>query len=267
MRNNWHFNTITVLFCSLLFSLVANASATDAETSLMQAVYKGKISGWKVELKRSLIRYPDGQYQLRSSAENLFASIEEKSLFELKEGRLVPQEYTYERSIFGKKSLEKIAYDWTKNQAFYTRSDRERNNTEHALSTYLMDPALYQIAIQADLAKGQDFLHYRYIKRKYIDEYQLHIQDNESIIIDDKKYDAKVVLRKDPDSDKSTKVWVVPKLHYMIAKIQHTDKDGDEFSITLANYSADTNQLEQFYQSFTNNLAAQPALKPAATSL
>lgn len=246
-----------LLIALFVFSGPKAWAADDSPQVLMRAVYEGKISGWNVELERTLTHYPDGHYRLRSYASKLFASIEETSRFIIKNGHILPQEYVYKRSVFGKKSVERITYDWGKGQAKYTRSDRERNNTEHTLKPSVLDPALYQLALQADLAKGQNGLHYRFIKRKRTEEYHLKTMANETIHFAGKKYEATVVLRKDPDSDKTTKVWVAPALNHAITKIQHTDKDGDEFEITLTKFSAKEDALNEFYRAFSNNDNAQ----------
>lgn len=237
----------------LLISADPVAAQDDSSQRILSATYEGKISGWNVELDRTLTQYPDGRYLLRSHASKVFASIEETSLFRLNDGRIQPLEYRYERSVFGKKAVERIVYDWDALRAQYTRSDRKKNNTEHKLTPGLLDPALYQLAIQADLAKGHQDLQYRFIKRKRIEGYDLLAKTDETVSFAGKKYQAAVVLRDDPKSEKSTKVWVLPELDYMIARIQHIDKDGDEFEISLAKYAADKEQLDRFYRAFSNN--------------
>lgn len=242
-----------LLIALLVISGTKAWAKDDSPQVLMSAVYEGKISGWNVELERTLTQYPDGHYRLRSYASKLFASIEETSTFILEDGHILPQEYVYKRSVFGNKSVERIVYDWDKGQAKYTRSDRKQNNTEHTLKPNLLDPALYQLALQADLAKGHDGLHYRFIKRKRIEQYHLKTMANETTHLAGKKYDATVVLREDPDSDKTTKVWVAPALNHVITKIQHTDKGGDEFEITLTKLSVNEKALNKFYRAFSNN--------------
>lgn len=243
------------IFLACTLSLLAHQAGAkeDSAQRIMSAIYEGEVSGWDVELKRTLTQYPDGRYRLRSHASKVFASIEETSIFTLKNGEIQPLEYRYERSVFGKKAVERIVYDWDSMRAQYTRSDRQKNNTEHKLTPGVLDPALYQLAIQADLAKGHNDLQYRFIKRKRTESYDLMAKTNETVGFAGKKYEAAVVLREDPDSDKSTKVWVLPALDYMIARIQHVDKDGDQFEISLTKYSVAEKQLDRFYKAFSNN--------------
>lgn len=247
-------------FLALLLLVLAGHSTAAKEESpqlLMTALYAGSISGWDIELERTLTQYPDGHYRLRSYADKLFAFIEETSTFTLKDGLIQPQEYTYKRSVFGKKTVERIVYNWAEGQAQYTRSDRKKNNTKHKLTPATLDPALYQLALQADLAKGQDGLLYDFIKRKRTEQYHLKTIEEESLSLSGRSLKATVVLRKDPDSDKTTKVWVAPELNHVIAKIHHTDKDGDEFQITLKDLRVNAQLLDDFYRAFSNNKQAQ----------
>lgn len=251
------------LLSALLAMAAAHGWAKDAEPQLlMSATYQARISGWNVELERTLTQYPSGRYALRSYASKLIASIEETSVFTIKNGLIQPLEYRYHRNVFGRKATEKIVYDWEKQRAYYTRSDREQNNTEHKLTPGLLDPALYQLAIQADLAKGHNGLHYSFIKRKRIEHYQLEAKEDETVSFADKNYAAIVVLREDPDSDKSTKVWTVPALNYIVAKIEHTDKKGDEFEINLTKFATAESALNDFYSAFSNNSNKQESSIP-----
>jgi Protein of unknown function (DUF3108) len=243
------------LVIATLFALMSSPTSaqTNAAERLMSATYTGKVSGWHVELERTLTLQPNGRYQLRSHAKKVFAAIEEISTFTLVKGQIQPQEYVYQRNIFGKKSVERIVFDWKKGRAIYTRSDRKQNYTEHPLTAGLLDPALYQLAIQADLAKGHSHLSYALIKRKRIEHFHLKAMKSEKMTLADKEYEASVVFREDADGEKSTKVWVLPALDFMIANIRHIEKNNDQFEIKLTKYSVDNLALNNFYRAFSNN--------------
>jgi hypothetical protein len=221
--------------------------------TLSRSVYKGSFSGWKVEMVRTLTHTGNDQYVLRSEAKNLFASVVETSEFSLQRPQLIPTSYVYTRSVFGRQANEKIQFDWQANTAFYSRSDRPQNNMQHTLVTGLLDPALYQIALQADLANGKENLQYTFIKRKRQETYEFQLLPNEQFSLQKKNYDALVLLRKDTDNNKTTRIWVLPELDYQVAKIHHTD-DGDTYEITLAAYQGDSVRLKQFYNSLLPEL-------------
>jgi hypothetical protein len=233
-------NIFVLLACPFFYS------ATHAESVLSQSVYKGSISGWKVEMVRTLKQTSDNRYELRSEAKNLFASIREVSEFEIKDEQIRPLFYLYERKVFGRNAKEEIAFDWPEGVAHYSRSDRPQNNTSHNIEPGILDPALYQLAMQAELAQGLDTFSYTFVKRKRIETYAFTTQPSDKLKIGKQTYDAEVVSREDRDKDKSTKIWVIPDLDHQVGQILHTD-DGDTYQIRLAEYRGDSAQLKQLY--------------------
>lgn len=249
-RLRW-LNIFFLLACSFFYS------SAHAETQLSRSVYKGSISGWKVEMVRTLKQTTDDRYELRSEAKNLFASIREVSEFEIKDNQLRPLSYLYERKVFGRDATEKIVFDWPAGVAHYTRSDRSQNNTTHEIQAGILDPALYQLAMQADLSQGNDDFSYSFIKRKRIETYAFTKQPGDKLKIGKKTYDSEVVSRKDQDKNKSTTIWVIPTINYQVGQIQHTD-DGDTYQIRLSGYEGDTAQLNQLYSRIAQSEPDQP---------
>ena len=99
-------NVLALLAISSLIIPVASA-----DTTLSRSVYKGSISGWKVEMVRTLEQTSKDHFVLKSEAENLFASIRETSEFEIHDKQLKPLMYVYERRVFGRSTVEKIQFD------------------------------------------------------------------------------------------------------------------------------------------------------------
>lgn len=228
------------------------AQAADDREILSRSVYKGSISGWKVEMVRTLSHNDNNHYSLRSEAKNMFASVVENSDFVIKNQHLTPLAYEYDRRVFGRQAKEKIQFDWNSQSALYTRSDRKQNNTEHPLQENILDPALYQLALQADLANGVLDLNYTFIKRKRLETYQFRLLTQEKFQLQKKSYDALVLMREDKEKQKTTKVWVLPQLDYQVGKIQHTDGD-DTYQVTLAAYEGDSAGLKAFYKRLLRN--------------
>ncbi len=223
------------------------AAKATADVELARSVYKGTVSSWNVEMVRTLTQLDDNRYRLRSEAKNMFASIKENSEFSATDGRIVPLNYAYDRKVFGRHTSEKIAFDWGANNAFYSRSDRS-NRTEHPLTEGLLDPALYQLALQADLAGDKKNLSYKFLKRRRVETYDFQVIGEEQFKLQNKTYGALVVVREDKAKGKSTRVWILPQLDYQVAKIQHTD-DGDTYEVHLVSYKSDGGKLQQLYRS------------------
>jgi hypothetical protein len=235
-----------------LMLLHSPTRAADQLELLSRSVYKGTISGWKVEMVRTLTHTDKGHYQLRSEAKNMFATVVENSDFTVKNQRLLPLDYIYDRRVFSRQATEKIRFDWNSRNAFYTRSDRTQNNTQHPLHGELLDPALYQLALQADLANGVTDLNYTFIKRKRLETYNFQLLPGEKFPLQKKTYDALVLIREDKEKNKATKVWILPELNYQVGKIQHTD-DGDTFQVTLSAHEGDSTKLKAFYGNLLRN--------------
>lgn len=229
----------------LLFTFFPYAIAGD-EAELYRSVYKGNISGWKVEMVRTLTQAGE-RYTLKSEAKNMFGSIKEVSDFEIRNKQLYPSLYVYERKVFGRNATEKIQFDWSAKTAHYSRSDRSKNNTEHKIVVGVLDPALYQLVLQADLASGKKKLDYTFIKRKRLEHYDFETVTKESFSLNKRTFDAQVVIRENEQKDKITKLWVVPELDYQVAQIQHTD-DGDTYQVQLASHQGDSAKIAQFYK-------------------
>lgn len=242
------------VFFTLLLALSANY--VDAKNVLFTATYKGEYSGWNITLTRQLTE-ENGVYQFESEAKNLFASMLEISTFSIKEKQLSPRKYLFQRKIFGKKTVEVIDFDWQKLQAKYSRSDRAKNNTTHKLQGVTLDPSLYQLCLQADIANQQQALNYTFIKRKRTEHYQFKAEEVSHFTFAKKRLDAVVVTRQDAENDKkNTRVWLLPALDYQIAKIIHRDADGDTFEIELVDYQGDSQVVSSFYQKLADSKSA-----------
>lgn len=229
---------------SLLMALICSTSVA-ADTVLYQATYKGEFSGWNISLDRMLVER-DGDYLFQSKASNLFASISEQSTFTISDNYIRPSTYKYERKIFGRKTTETIQFDWDKGSAEYNRSNRPKNRTVHKLTKPFLDPALYQLNLQADLANGRYALEYEFLKRKKQKQYAFIRQAEDKFNLDGNAVDAMVVSYE--GEDKSTRVWLLADYGYVIAKIVHRDDDGDTYELELAELKIQTDLLMKFYE-------------------
>lgn len=213
------------------------------EVMLYEATYEGELSGWNISLERALIKRDD-TYEFRSKAKNLFASVTEQSTFQLSDGHILPHYYEYARKIFGRKTIESLRFDWENQVAVYDRSDRPKNRKEHKLDGPTLDPALYQLSLQADLANDNKDLVYDFLKRKKRKRYHFTLQTKEPLKLGNDTFKAVVVNYE--DDDKSTRVWLLAEHGYIIGKIVHRD-DGDTYELELAKLKINNKPLEAFY--------------------
>lgn len=236
---------VSLLCCSLL--LVSYAASAAGEETIYTATYKGEYSGWRLEMTRKLIQTGERDFILRSVARSSFASIDETSVFKVEKDLFWPQHYTYKRRIFGKSSEEKIAFNWLNKTASYQRTGRKESGNQ-PIKPGQLDPALYQLQMQKELANGQQQFSYDFIKRKDTKHYNFAVTGKESFTVNKKAYNAVVIEREGGDNTRKTRVWLLPELDFQIARIQQKEESGETYSIELISYSADSDKVAQFYQ-------------------
>ncbi|MCR6651740.1 MAG: DUF3108 domain-containing protein [Cellvibrionaceae bacterium] len=246
-------------FLSVLLLGQAFGNIAFADTTLARGVYKGNISGWKADIVRTLSQSSTDRYQFSSEAKNLFASVREVSEFEFHKEQIRPLSYIYERKLFGRNTVERIVFDWNGGTAHYSRNDRPQNNTTHKLEKGILDPALYQLVMQADLALNRAELSYKFIKRKRIETYEFARVAEESLQIGKKSFQTQSLVREDKQDDRTTQIWIAPELDYQVGQIRHTD-DGDTYQIRLAEYQGDSQALKQLYARISKTAGTESRL-------
>lgn len=246
---------ICALLCSLLI-LSANSTATP-ETNpqvLFQAHYEGKYSGMTIKSERKLSRNADNSYRLNSEVKNFIASIRESSEFKLSTtAQLQPQRYEYARKVLGYKAYDSIDFDWQQQQADTQRKDKPERARRLALDGNELDPALYQLQLQADLYNGKTELHYRVAKTNKIKLLAFEIVGKDVFTLGETAHNTLKIALIDPDTDKNTTIWVIPSLSYQIAKIEHVEENGDAFTIRLTGFDQQEALLHEFYRKTLNN--------------
>lgn len=228
-------------------SSTLSPSTENQEKELFKAIYKGKLSGFRVTLTRTLTAYENDRYTLTSIARNGFASISESSRFYNTSNYFVTSEYDYKRSVLGNKSKKNIRFDWKKNKAYYRREDKPSRNTDHDISIGMLDPSLYQLKLQKDLHQEKQKLEYQYIKLTRIDNMKFELDKKQIFKFKNKELEALRYKRIREDAEKQTYVTVIPELGYQIAEITHIDENGKPYTLTLKDLNYDEQALEKFY--------------------
>lgn len=228
---------LCLTLCALVFTPLALAN-----TELFSAEYEGEYSGWDIVMVRSLSKTPEGHYILRSEAKNFFASITETSQFNLTNSGLMALEYEYYRKVFGRKKVERLAFDHTAGKAKYFKNQDLKFT--HDLNKTISDPALYQLMLQLTFSTGTEAANFHFLKRKTVKDYSFSLLAEDTLSIGKQQYKALVVERK--SESKRTKIWIVPEQDFTIGKIEHTDDDNDTYVLTLTKYSANKGLMTNF---------------------
>lgn len=221
----------------LAFLLLAPSLMVQAEEVLYTTKYEGKHSGITIKTTRSLIRTTDNKYLFVSVAKALFASIEEISQFTLRDGKLIPESYQYRRSIFGTKKVEDVVFDWKNETATYQEEGKPDRTTVHDAYIGLLDPSLYQLQLQRDLLNGKTNLDYDFVREKRIKNYRFKVVGNDELKVGEQTFET-VKIERISDDDKKTVIWLIPKFHYQLGRIQHTDEDGNQHEMRIVSHSS-----------------------------
>src|SRR5690606_10257864 len=94
-----------------LLLLAASPWAGEPELTPYHAVYEARYNGMPIEAHRQL-QHTDKGYRIVTEARNFLGHIREEEHFQRDaKGRLIPENYVYDRKILGKSRKETIAVD------------------------------------------------------------------------------------------------------------------------------------------------------------
>lgn len=216
----------------MLAALTASASAL--AWTPYQAKYHAYRDGDQLgHATQTLIENQSGSFTLtyQSKASWLFLSDKRKetSEFRIKQSKLEPVRYHYQRTGTGKDRETQIRFNG--NQA--------EVNGELIEHTNALDNQLYQLAIREALANQQEQFSFSVInQRGDLRDLSFRVAAKETLSLPFGEVEALKVERVREDSSRQTFIWFAPSLDYVMVRIQQF-KDGDEQAdIRLSNYQA-----------------------------
>ncbi|WP_370978038.1 DUF3108 domain-containing protein [Agaribacterium sp. ZY112] len=240
---------LTLGIAAFFLTLLSTSASADSnnEKTLFTASYEGRHSGMKIGMVRSLKKDAKG-YALSANASNFLGKINELSRFTLTNKQLIAQHYNYERSIFGKGSKQRIRFDWQANKAYYRRDDKPQKNKDFDIKLGTLDPSLYQLKLQQEVAQGKKHFELEFVKDSKVKTLEFHQTGLTSYELKNQELEAIQVERINKDDKKQTLILLAPKLNYQIVKIVHTEEDGSSHTIKLKDYQGDNTAMKEFYQ-------------------
>ncbi|WIO73416.1 DUF3108 domain-containing protein [Porticoccaceae bacterium LTM1] len=197
------------------------------------ATYSANVNGLSLTTERELKPLGGNRFQISNNARKRFMGhINEQSTFTLKAGNKVqPEHHLLSRSLFGFGDDEETRFDWKNNLAHYKDDDKERSIE---LSGGELDLLGLQVQLALDLSAGKESFEYQIVRRGRSKEQSYRIIGHESLDTPIGKVDTiKLQLHHD-NPDRSTEIWLSPKLHYQVVKFHQVDDDGDEFDLSLS---------------------------------
>ncbi|WP_020681065.1 DUF3108 domain-containing protein [Marinobacterium rhizophilum] len=209
------------LFCA------GHALAADP---LLSAHYGARYKGFDLALVRTLRPLGNNRFVFESRAESAIASIEESSTFSRDaSGHWTPERYHYKRSVLGIPKEYELHFNARGDKVTYSDKKGQR-----AISTSpgTLDPLLYQLKLQQDLARKSGDYRYRFVSRSKLKDYRFTITGNEKLTLNGRKFDTLRLRKQDNNDSQETVMWFSPDNGYQLMRLRHTE-DDDSYSISL----------------------------------
>jgi len=235
---------LTVNAVFILGLLAAHNTLADSPKSIYKATYKGKHSGLSVTTTRSLYYLGNDIFKIDTQAKALFASIDESTVFELKEMQIKPKSYDYTRKVFGKKKQQSLQFDWS-NKTVSGIKNGKPHTTTLPLTEYSLDETTFQLQLQRDAVNTtkQKAFTYSYIKPFKQKDYTFYPQGQVDFNFNGKDTLA-ILMSTQPrtttttqNSNKTIHVWLLPAYNHIIGKIEFIDENDDSYALTLTHYT------------------------------
>ena len=198
-------------------------------TATYSTLWKKGIS-LKVKGTQTLKKKSESLWEFTYSAKNFFASLYESSSVKVAEGQIVPQEYEYKSSVFGKKKTALLTFNWDKN---IVRNDIKNRPWNLSIQPDTLDKLSVQLQIRQDLKNQKDILDYQIADGGRIKNWTFEQQGIEKVSTKIGDISAIKVMRTDNlHKGKQTFFWFAPKYDYLLVKLEHKeDKELYELNI------------------------------------
>lgn len=182
--------------------------------------------------ERSLQQLADGSWELGFKASMLVAGVSESSIFLQQDNQLLPVRYRYDRSGLGKPKKSRQAFDWDSLQV----SGRDKDGDyQLPLHVGMLDKSSYQLALQRDVARGENSLSYIVLDGDEPDTYDFRLLGDEVIETPLGALNTVKVERvRDPGQNKrKTTLWFAVDWDYLLVQLNQVERDGKEYTIML----------------------------------
>jgi hypothetical protein len=233
-------NTLLLLLITVLLALLtivalpAHAAAPLPDFTAHYSAYKGSF---RMARARVSLEHTGNQYIYTSFTEPagllaLFRSdtITERSTWIYHNDRIRPLEYHY--VLKGGRSKDvRLDFRWDEHRVFNTVA----GHTWHmSIPDDALDKFSVQLAVMLDLRAKRRPLDYDIADGGKLKHWSFTVLGNETVSTPAGVFDAVKLLRdRDPDNKRQTFMWCAPKLDYLLIKIEHIEKDGSRFHMSL----------------------------------
>lgn len=245
---------VLIIACMACTAILGSSMAWSSQ-AVFKATYKGKHSGFKVKSTRELKFNGGRSYTLETSANAMFASINEVSEFLLNEEALIiPLRYDYKRSVLGSKRQHSIEFDWSNLKANYVNKRSPEKNRSLELNAGMLDEPTFQLELQrkARTLKPSESVSFKYVKPVKIKNQLFYHYGTQNIDLKGKNFDTLFLSTEAPEGVKPSsdgkiiQVWLIPRYNYQIGKIKFIDEDDESYELVLTSYEYNNELMNKF---------------------
>jgi hypothetical protein len=221
--------------CLVCACTLATGSRAESGYDAIYALTLGPVGVG--EMQRTYRIDENGNYRFESEirATGLAAFMRSDELREVssgvfRDGRFLPEHYTYERK--NKRKPHSIETTFNHNEGT-SQTIYNGEILTGAHEEQILDKLVYQAQIMHDLVLGKTALHYRITDRGHDNVYAPVIAGTETVDTDAGSYEAVKVVRANTDDKKRTIFWCARDLDYLPVKVAHRERNGNETIVTL----------------------------------
>lgn len=222
-----------------LIIVLACASQLCAEENLpppFEAFYTIFKKGAEVaKMHRSLSQLDNGEYIYRSETNStglvsIFYKLHilEESHWHLKNQKIQPLDYSYQRIKKKKKSHKETIFDWENHQVNSIVNGRK---STLELKPEMTDKLLYQLDIMHNLEIGHQPASYTVIDGTKIKTYNFEYLGEEFLETPIGRLNTVKIIRQKPGDKGNLTLWCAGELHFLPVMVETTDDEG---SLTTA---------------------------------
>lgn len=216
----------------VLCGLISVSTSMAADIKSYSAKYSANFNGMEIEADHRLEQLESGQFQQTLKAKNIFGKIDERALFSISENKqIVPLVYSYERSLLGKKRIEKQVFDWPNQELRYSKKNKV---TSLPLQSGYLDIITQKLQLRLDLQSGKETLSYPVIFRGKLKQYNFQIINNEILETAIGPLNTVLVQRVREDNQRQTKIWLATDWDYLAVRLEQVE-DGDSHEMNIIN--------------------------------
>lgn len=228
---------MALMRCLLLAAVLLNGMAAAGVPPAFEATYQVRHGLFTIGETRVAFSRPAPAryvYRSRSVATGLVAlfsdtRVDERSEGRLTEGGLRPERYRYERSGDDARHGE-LRFYWEDGQVV---NDVGGHAWRMDIPPDTRDRVVGSVQLMHDLDTGKRTLSYPIADGGHLRTYHFRVTGRERVESGVGELEALRVVRTDADGPARTVLWCAPALHYLPLRIEHSDPEEGDYTMTL----------------------------------